>query len=240
MNRGVLYFLIVVAIVGVIGGAALLASLYYQSSGEASAPIQAQALSLEGENNTAVSGDRRLFRISQADSQVRFELDEQLMGAPKHVVGTTNQVAGDIIIDFSNPANSEIGMIRINARTLATDNDFRNRALRLTILQSSQDAYEFIEFTPTALEGLPTSGEVGQTYEFTITGDLKIRDIIRPVTFQARVTLTEDGRLEGTAETTVMRSDFELQIPEVPNVANVTEEVLLGIDFVALEVPAES
>lgn len=240
MNRGVFYFLIAVAIVGVIGGAALLASLYYQSSGEASAPIQAQALSLEGEGNTVASGDRRLFRISQAESQVRFELDEQLMGAPKHVVGTTNQVAGDIIIDFSNPANSEIGMIRVNARTLATDNDFRNRALRLTILQSSQDAYEFIEFTPTTLEGLPTSGEVGQSYEFAITGDLKIRDIVRPVTFQARVTLTEDGRLEGTAETTVMRSDFELQIPEVPNVANVTEEVLLGIDFVALEITAEN
>ncbi len=245
MNRGVLYFLIAVVAVGIVGGAAFLASLYYQSSGEASAPIQSQELALDeeasaGGESATTGGDRRLFRISQDESQVRFELDEELMGAPKHVVGTTNQVAGDVIIDFSNPANSEIGMIRINARTLATDNDFRNRALRLTILQSAQDAYEFIEFTPTALEGLPTSGEVGQAYEFTITGDLKIRDITRPVTFRATVTLTEDGRLQGTAETTVMRSDFGLQIPQVPNVANVTEEVLLGIDFVALEVAPES
>ncbi len=185
---------------------------------------------------TEAASDRRLYRISQADSEVRFELDEELFGSPKHVVGTTDQVAGDIIIDFDNPANSQVGVIRINARTFVTDNDFRNRAIRGQILQSSSDEYEYIEFTPSALEGLPTSGETGTAYEFTIVGDLQIRDVVQPVTFTATATLVDETRLEGSATTTVLRTDFGLQIPDVPSVANVTDEVLLTIEFVAPEV----
>ncbi|GAB4573129.1 MAG: hypothetical protein Kow0077_14560 [Anaerolineae bacterium] len=244
MNRGVLYFLIAVVAVGIIGGAAFMASLYFQAgSGEASVPITAPELSLEentaadtAESTTSDTGDRRLFRIAQEESVVRFELDEELLGSPKHVVGTTDQVAGDIVIDFSNPANSEVGTIRINARTFTTDNEFRNRAIRGQILQSAQDEFEFIEFRPTVLEGLPTTGELGTTYEFTITGDLQIRDVVQPVTFNASVTLVDETRLEGTAQATVLRSDFGLTIPDVPSVANVTDEVVLTIEFVAPEV----
>jgi len=44
----------------------------------------------------------RVFRISQTRSRVRFEIDEELRGEPKTVVGTTDQVAGEIALDFSN------------------------------------------------------------------------------------------------------------------------------------------
>ncbi|MBX3055144.1 MAG: hypothetical protein KF770_01610 [Anaerolineae bacterium] len=40
-------------------------------------------------------------------------------------------------------------------------------------------------------------------------------------------------QLTGTATATVSRGDYGLQIPSVPNVANVEEEVELIIDFVA-------
>ncbi|MBN2469454.1 MAG: YceI family protein [Anaerolineae bacterium] len=257
MNKGVLYFFIAVAAVGVIAAGAFLASIYYQGgSGEASEAISAPALSLDEPTeeaagamaeaepaaadtsaDTEAEGERRLYRITQAESEARFTIDELLFGNPKTVIGTTDQVAGDVIIDFGNPANSEIGPIRINARTLTTDNEFRNRAIRSVILESAEDAYEYIDFTPTALEGLPTSGALGETYAFTITGDLKIREITRQVTFDASVTLASEDRLEGTAETVVNRADFELQIPaNVPNVSDVAEEVPLFIDFVALPV----
>jgi hypothetical protein len=41
------------------------------------------------------------------------------------------------------------------------------------------------------------------------------------------------SQIAGTATATVKRSDFNLTIPSVPNVANVGEEVTLQIDFVA-------
>lgn len=186
----------------------------------------------------AASSQQTLFRIVPEESEVRFVLTEDLRGVPTTVVGRTNQVAGDILVDFTTPANSRVGMIRINARTLATDNNFRNGAIRDRILQSNQAQYEFTEFTPTAISGLPETVEIGQPVTFQIVGDLKVRNIVRPVTFEATVTVVSDDRLEGTATTTVQRGDFNLQIPSAPGVANVSEEVQLEIDLVAARVAA--
>ncbi|MBZ0277695.1 MAG: YceI family protein [Anaerolineae bacterium] len=186
---------------------------------------------------TETAGIRALYRISADDSQVRFTLDEVLRGTPTTVVGKTSQVAGDIIVDTANPAASEIGSIRINARTLQTDNNFRNQALRAQILQSSRAEYEFIEFVPTALTGLPDHIEVGQPVTFQVTGDLTIRAITKSVTFDVTASLTAADRLEGSASAQVLRSDFDLNIPNVQGVAGVTDEVRLEIDFVALQVP---
>lgn len=175
-----------------------------------------------------------LFEISQADSEVRFELDEMLRGQPTHVVGLTDQVAGQIFVNFENPSASQVGGIRINARTLQTDSENRNRALRSFILQSSEDAYEYIDFTPTEISGLPDSVTMGEAFTFQLTGDLKIRDIIQPVTFDVTLTPVSETRLEGTASTVVTRAQYNLTIPNAPGVADVTDEVTLSIDFVAL------
>ncbi|MCB9457002.1 MAG: YceI family protein [Anaerolineaceae bacterium] len=185
---------------------------------------------------TETAGIRAVYRISQDESEVRFTLNEVLRGNPTTVVGKTDQVAGDVLIDTANPAGSELGTIRINARTLATDNNFRNSAIRSEILESSRAEYEFIDFVPTSLSGLPESIEVGQTVTFQVTGDLTIRTITRSVTFDMTVTLASDTRLEGVGSTMVLRSDFGLIIPNAPGVADVTDEVKLEIDFVALQV----
>ena len=182
------------------------------------------------------AGDAKLYRIVPEESEARFEIDEILRGEPTRVVGLTDQVAGDIILDFADAAASQVGVIRINARTLMTDEDRRDRATRSRILQSAEDQYEFVDFTPTALEGLPGSVAVGDTARFTIVGDLKIRDITAEARFEATVNVVAEDRLEGTAETTVLRSTYNLVIPSVPFVADVGEEVLLGIRFVATAV----
>jgi polyisoprenoid-binding protein YceI len=182
------------------------------------------------------TGDATLFRIIPEESEARYEIDELLRGEPFRVVGRTDQVAGDIILDFANAAASQVGVIRINVRTLMTDEERRDRATRSRILQSAEDAYEFVDFTPTALEDLPDVVSVGDTATFTIVGDLKIREITAEARFEATVNVVAEDRLEGTAEATVLRSTYDLIIPDVPFVANVSDEVLLGIDFVATAV----
>ena len=182
------------------------------------------------------TGEATLYRIVPDESEARYEIDEILRGEPFRVVGRTDQVAGDIILDFANAAASQVGVIRINARTLATDEERRDRATRSRILQSAEAAYEFVDFTPTALEGLPGAVSVGDTASFTIVGDLKIRDITAEARFDATVNVVAEDRLEGTAEATVLRSTYNLIIPNVPFVTDVSEEVLLGINFVATAV----
>ena len=183
------------------------------------------------EETEASSQGLVIFQIVPIESQVRFELDEDLRGSRITVIGTTDQVAGELAVDFGDLSNTQAGALQINARTLATDNDFRNRAIKNEILKTND--YEFITFTPTAVTGLPDSVQVGDTIIFTIVGDLTIKDITQEETFTVEATAVSDTELTGTAGATIQRGDYGLNIPSVPNVANVEEEVELYIDFIA-------
>jgi polyisoprenoid-binding protein YceI len=171
------------------------------------------------------------FTIDSAASQVRFAIDEDLRGQRNTVVGTTDQVAGQLSVNLADLAQTEVGIIQINARTLVTDNDFRNRAINNEILDTGD--FEFITFTPTAVEGLPASATIGEPVTFTLVGDLTIRDVTVPATFTVEATAVSETQITGTATAVVNRNDFGLTIPSVPNVANVEEEVELTIDFTA-------
>lgn len=193
----------------------------------------AEATTTPGTDAEAETSNFVVFNIDPDDSQVRFILDELLRGSPNTVTGRTNQIAGQIAVDFADPQNSQVGEIRISARSLATDNELRNRAIRSVILQSAEDRFEFISFVPTEISGLPTAVTMGEPFEFEITGDLTIRDITKPITFAVTVTADSETRIEGTATATVQRADYNLEIPSVPSVADVDEAVRLEIDFVA-------
>lgn len=173
-----------------------------------------------------------LFEIVPAESEARFIIDEVLNGTPTTVVGTTDQVAGQLAVDASEVKNTQIGIIQINARTLATDSDMRNRAISNRILYT--DDYEYITFTPTAVTGLPESVNVGDVLTFQVTGNLTIRDITQQVTFDMQVTAVAADRLEGTASTTIQYADFGISIPNVPSVTDVSETVGLELDFAAV------
>lgn len=248
MNRKNIWIVIVVIAV------VLIAAILYvlRPPAEASGPIEAPVLDTPTAENqvveptTSTSPDKEeteemtqepaggpgLFEIVQSESEVRFILTEELGGKPKTVIGATDQVAGLIEVDFDTPENSRVGAILINARTLQTNNGNRNRMIQNEILDTAD--YEFIQFTPTEINGLSGSSVGGTISIFTITGDLKIRNVTKEVTFSAEFSTVSLTRIEGFAYTVILRSDFDLQIPSVPNVANVSEEVVLEIDFVAV------
>lgn len=215
---------------------------------EASAPIEAIPVVTEAEvaesetveepqevapEKSAASGTVTL-QIVQDESEARFELDEILNGSPKHVVGTTNQVAGEILINIDDPPAVQVGTIQVNARTLSTDNSFRNRAIANSILETG--TYEFITFTPTEIVGFPESPVLGETISFQIIGDLTVRDVTNEAVFDVTATPVSDSRLEASATATILRGDFGLTIPTVQQVADVSEEVILTLDFVAVPV----
>lgn len=172
-----------------------------------------------------------VFTIDPAASEVRFQLDEDLRGVRTTVIGVTDQVAGQLSLNLADLSQTQVGVIQINARTLVTDNNFRNRAIQNEILDTG--SFEFITFAPTGIEGLPASAAVGDTVSFTLVGDLTIRDVTLPATFAVEATAVSDSQITGSATAVVNRVDFGLQIPSVPSVANVEEEVELTIDFTA-------
>ncbi len=172
-----------------------------------------------------------IFEIVQAESQARFLIDEVLRGDPITVVGVTDQIAGQFAIDPNNLPNTQLGVIRVNARTLATDNDFRNRAIKNQILLT--DAHEFITFAPSQIIGLPHKGTVGEVYTFQIVGDLTITGVTRPVTFDVIARSASETSIRAVASTTILYADFGVSIPRVPSVDLVADEVRLELEFVA-------
>jgi polyisoprenoid-binding protein YceI len=172
-----------------------------------------------------------IYEIDSSASQVRFELDEDLRGVRTTVVGSTDQIAAQLAVNYGDLSTVQVGEIRINARTLATENNMRNRAISNQILVTG--AYEFITFVPTAVNDLPTNVNIGDTVTFTIVGDLTITDVTQEATFEVTATAVSATQISGTASTTVTRGDYNLIIPSVPSVANVEDEVDLHIDFVA-------
>ena len=203
------------------------------------APIQAaptQAAVPEApaatESDTPVAasqGGRVNYQISQDESQVRFNIYELLRGQPKDVIGASNQIAGAVAVDLNDLSTAQIGEIMINARTLETDDSRRNQAIRNRILITDQ--YEFINFKPTQISALSGSAAPGESFTFQVTGDLTIKDVTKPVTFDVTVMVESPERLVGSAKTSIALADFNLRVPSVPFVANVGETMTLETDF---------
>jgi len=191
---------------------------------EAAAATDAPAIALTGGT---------VYRIDSAQSEVRFTLQEDLRGSRVDVIGITKDVGGDIMVDLQQPQNSTVNPIVINARTLETDQGFRNQAIRSRILRSAEDAYELITFTPTSISGLPTAAITDGPVTFQVTGDLKIVEVTKSVTFDVTIASVSAAEISGTGTAVINWEDFNLSIPNAPGVANITPETTLEIDFVA-------
>lgn len=181
----------------------------------------------------------QLFRIEADRSQARFSVYETFPEGT--AIGATNQIAGDIIIDFETPANSQIGIIRINLRSLQTDDPKRDQSIRCCVLLTGRDEYEFGEFKPTSISPLPAQVTFDQPIPIQITGDLTVRGVTNPVTFDVTLRLPDATELHGLATAQVNRYDFGI----LNNTDNgfdyhgVADEITLEFEFVARIVPPE-
>lgn len=171
------------------------------------------------------------FALVPSQSEARFIINEDLMGRPTTVVGTNSSVSGGVTVVPGDPAGVTFEPIVIDANTFVTDNNRRNGAIQRFILQSS--SYATITFTPTAVEGVPAAVAAGDTLELQVTGDLTIREVTRSETFAVTVQVVSENELHVSGSTQVLRDNYQLTIPSVPSVANVTNEVQLEFDFVA-------
>lgn len=179
------------------------------------------------------TGGATLFTIDGSSSKAKFTIDEVLFGKPNTVVGETNQVVGQILVNKQDPSKSQLGEIKIDVSTLATDNDLRNRTLRGRILETDTPANQYATFVAKSLTGLPSSITVGQKVTFKITGDLTVHQVTKSVAFDASVTVVSDQQITGTASTTVKYSDFDISVPDVPSVTGLGDTVKLALDFSA-------
>lgn len=241
MNRS-LFRWIALALVAV-AGAALAYVFLAGGSGEPSTDLTTPTIASEttlgneaGSASTSSTGPVGVvaFVIDAEQSEASFQIDEVLRGSPNAVVGTTSQVAGQIQFDPADLSNLEFSQIVINARTFDTGSGLRDRAIRgPIILNSAQDEFELIILDSASANGLNGQASPGDALSFTVTGDLTIQSTTNSVTFDVVAELVDPRTIRGTAEAIVSRAEFRIGIPNVPTVADVSDDVLIRLDFVA-------
>ncbi|UCE00903.1 MAG: YceI family protein [Chloroflexota bacterium] len=183
----------------------------------------------EGETGTGTE----VFIIVPGESQLSYEVGEVFLNqnnAFNLAVGRTSQVEGEIIVDRNNPANSTIGPIRADISQFSSDSQRRDNTIRERYLESS--IFPIVEFTPREIQGLPDSYQEGQEITFQVSGDLTIRDVTKPVTFDVQLS-GQGNEIIGEATTMILMSDFGFGPISIGGILNTEDEVKTTFTFIA-------
>jgi polyisoprenoid-binding protein YceI len=180
----------------------------------------------------APAGAQR-FVIVPGESTVTYRVNETFIAEGNRLntaVGVTTVVRGEIFVDRARPAASRIGTITIDISQFRSDSARRDNAIRERWLESSR--FPLAEFVPTQVQGLPAAYEEGREVPVQIVGNLKIRTVTRPVTFDAQVKL-EGTTLVVTGRTTIRMTDFGFDPPSILGILRAENEARLEFRFVA-------
>ena len=174
----------------------------------------------------------QVYRIDATQSKASYKVSETFLDGNRIVdaVGVTSAVAGDILIDRTTPANSQVGEIVVDISQLTSDSNRRDNAIRRQWLESAK--YPLATFSNAVISELPAELREGTPFSFKITGDMKLHDTTQPMTWDVTMTLQGDG-LTGTATTVFKMSSFNVDPPDIAGVLTVEDDVALTLEIVA-------
>jgi polyisoprenoid-binding protein YceI len=174
-----------------------------------------------------------VYKIVPGESIVTYEVGETFFNDNNRfnlAVGKTSQVNGEVSVDAANPQNSTVGPLEIDISQFQSDSSRRDGAIRSRFLESS--TYPLATFTPTSIESIPSSYTAGQELNFQITGDLKVKEVTKPVTFDITAKV-DGGVLSGVATTTILMSDFGVGPITIAGILGTEDQAKLTLAFVA-------
>lgn len=176
------------------------------------------------------AADTLLLTVAEEGNQARYRVREQLarLEFPNDAVGTTGTISGSILVTSDGEILPGGSRFVIRLADLTSDSDRRDNFLRRNTLAT--ESFPDAIFIPTGFRELPsplpTSGEA----RFLLEGDLTIRDVTRPVTWQVGAAF-ENGAVIGRAETRFTFAEMGLEIPRVGSVLSIRDDIRLEYDF---------
>jgi polyisoprenoid-binding protein YceI len=182
----------------------------------------------------ASTGGTRVFVIVPEQSEASYEVQEQFLNRnlPNMAVGKTKAISGELELSLDGQPTGTIRNISVDLRTLTSDSPRRDNIIRERWLESNK--YPLATFVSTRVDGAPVSYTEGQEVSFKITGDMTIRDVTKPVTWDVTGKLQGDT-ITGTATTRILMKDFGFDPPAIAGVLTVQDGVTLKLTFTAKE-----
>jgi polyisoprenoid-binding protein YceI len=148
-------------------------------------------------------------------------------------IGSTQEIEGELQLNLGN-LSAPLGDNRftVNLATLTTNQSLRDRWIRENGPQFNK--FPVAEFRGTAIEGAPETYVEGDEVQFKLMGDLTIREITQPVTFDVTAKL-EGNTITGVATAQLLMTDFGIDPPNFANTLTVGNEFVVQVEFTARE-----
>lgn len=208
----------------------VLGAYFYATRPIALAPVDTS--NEQATNATSTAASQKVYVVDPANSKAEFRIGEILNGKPFEVVGVSNQVTGQLVIDTKDPSKSTMSTVRVNAQVFKTDSERRDSAIARFILKSEDPVNQFVVFEPSAVTtGTLAPLAVGVPHTFTLLGKLTVAGVSKDALFSVKLTEQASGDIVGTASGTLNRADYNLVIPKVPFVASADEQVRMNFTF---------
>lgn len=218
---------------------------FLAACGGASAPPAAPTATVApaAQPQQPVAEGARRFVVVPAESSAAYVVDEEFLAGAlaklgidaglQKITGSTNEVTGELQLKLDDPQNALVsGEFTVNLPSLKTDQDRRDSWIRDNALESNR--FPVAKFVATSINNAPASYTDGAEVTFQLLGDLTVRDITQPVTFDVTATLTDDT-IKGVATTAMKISSFGFDPPNFANTLTVADDFTIQVELTAKE-----
>jgi polyisoprenoid-binding protein YceI len=167
-------------------------------------------------------------------TKATYRVREQLAGIsfPTDAVGSTDSVAGTLLLLPDGSFDSAKSKLTIDLRALKSDQDMRDGYVQSRTLET--DKFPSAEFVPHKLEGvsfpLPAPDRPSGQTGFQLVGDLTVHGVTKEVTLNGYATYSKDT-VAGHALTSFTFATFGLAKPTLARLLSVDDKIDLDIEF---------
>lgn len=170
------------------------------------------------------------FVADTQGNKARYRIRERLVGKEldNDAIGETQKVSGSIALDRSGKIIPTESGFTVDLASLKSDQDRRDNFVRRRLLVT--DTFPATQFQVTEVKGLPSKLPTSGTQEFQLIGNLTVKGVTRPTTWNVKATVA-GNKLTGSAITRFTFADFQLTQPKVPVLLSVVDTIALEYDF---------
>jgi polyisoprenoid-binding protein YceI len=162
------------------------------------------------------------FVVDPAQSSATYVVREKLSRLPveSDASGTTQDgagpdITGELYVTPQGLATSSKSTFRVDLTTIRSDESLRDRFVRDNTLQTNTGNNRYADFMIDSVTGFPANYVEGQEVQLTLSGQMTIHGVTKPVTFQVKARRAGEF-LTATADSQFNMSDFGITPPNVP------------------------